>query len=488
MRKIFLFFAALTIAVAANAFTLHFNNEGKNFTITSAVDNLDVLEDGGSVAVVFDAENKTINVTFVNATLKSDVNGELLYFKYDESYTDVKVKLIGKNYLIGEGQWTQPIKIDGPVGGGKVFAHLTFEAGAPGSELNISGKSILIQFNYNSKMTFGNLLTVNITSTSENQAVFYGSCGNDDSGELWLYCSLNVKTTGNNQIFMKGGSGPAYLKIDTYGKIRTEGVTVKDNTFVKDDAPYKGDLVYVYSVPIAIGNAGEVNTYVYPDEECKPAGLKSGTITFDMATYVLTLDNVDLDKSIAAMIDDFTIYLKGNNIISNSNSKMDPRISVMGYNFKLAGESDATLTIDGNNVCDGLFPFAGLEIDNFGKLTIKNANNGITGNGGKNAEDVLKLHETPMDIQSANGAIVDFGNIVLLTNYMKWSPAASYNPTTYALEDEEGNILNDVVYSKVTAIDQVVNDKVASGKFIRNGQLYILRDGKTLTVTGQEVK
>ena len=112
MRKILLSLSALTIAVAANAFTLQFNNGDKTISITSAVDNADVLEDGGSVAVTFDAGNKTINVTFDNATLQSEVTGELFYFKYDENYTDVVVTLKGKNSLIGAGRYTKPIKID----------------------------------------------------------------------------------------------------------------------------------------------------------------------------------------------------------------------------------------------------------------------------------------------------------------------------------------------------------------------------------------
>lgn len=39
-----------------------------------------------------------------------------------------------------------------------------------------------------------------------------------------------------------------------------------------------------------------------------------------------------------------------------------------------------------------------------------------------------------------------------------------------------------------TAVDQTVNGKCENGKLIRDGQLYILRDGKTYTVTGTEVR
>ena len=481
MRKIFLSLAALTIAVAANAFTLQFNN-GTPINITSAVDNADVLEDGGSVAVAFDAANKTINVTFDNATLQSEVNGELFYFNYDENYTNVEVTLKGKNYLIGDGQWTKPIKIDGPYDGGTVYAHLMFHSGGPGAELNISGKTMLVQMNYNSKMTFGSTFEIpiqlNITSTSENQKIFYGACGVDDSVELMLYCDLNIKTTGNNQIVgLDGGSGPGKLKLGDYYKIRTDGVSVENNTFVKDGNPYKGDFVLVNACPIVVGTER-----VYTDEECKPAGLKAGKISLDKATGSLILDNVELSDNMVGMISEVTIYLKGNNVMNNPDESTEARIAILAGTVKIAGEESAKLTIDGNNKCAGVGLLAHVEIGDFGKLTIKNVTKGIIG------ADVLTLNNTPMDIKSASGAITNFNNIVEAGSGMEWSPAATYNTTTKALEDADGNTLNNVIYSKATAIHQVVNDKVASGKFIRNGQLYILRDGKTFTATGQEVK
>lgn len=110
------------------------------------------------------------------------------------------------------------------------------------------------------------------------------------------------------------------------------------------------------------------------------------------------------------------------------------------------------------------------------------------GNGGKLEVDVLKLNSTPMDIQSAEGAVVDFNDVKLLSSDMKWSPAATYNTTTHALEDAESNKLNNVIYSKTTAINQVVNDNVASGKFIRNGQLFIQRGDEVFNAQGARVR
>lgn len=485
MRKIFLSLAALTIAVAANAFTLKFNNGDKTISITSAVDNPDVLGDGGSVAVTFDAAKKAIKLTFDNATLQSDVNGELFYFKYEDAdYKDVYVTLKGKNYLTGTGRYTKPIRFDGPYSGGTTYAHLYFNSGSPDAELNISGQTMLIQMDYNAKMTFGSTFEIpiqlNITSTSENQKIFYGSCGKDDSVELQLFCNLNITTTGNNQIVgLDGGTGPGKLTLGSFCKIRTEGVSVGDNTFVKDEAPYKGNLVLVNACPIAVGK-----DRVYTDEEFKPAGLKSGKISFDKATTSLILDNVELSDYIVAMIPELTISLKGDNVMNNPGESTDSRISILANNLKITGEKSAKLTIDGNAKCGAMTLLSNAEIGDFGKLTIKNVTKGIFGA----SSTVLTLNKTPMDIKTTDGAILGFDNIVMAVSGMKWSPEATYNATAKELQDGDGNLLKEVALTSPTSINQVVNSNAVGSKFIRNGQLYILRDGKTFTVTGQEVK
>ena len=68
--------------------------------------------------------------------------------------------------------------------------------------------------------------------------------------------------------------------------------------------------------------------------------------------------------------------------------------------------------------------------------------------------------------------------------------------TTYnysiASKDNKGNTLNTESGSFKTTGEstglQNVTDQLYETKFFRNGQLYILRDGKTYSVTGQEVK
>lgn len=478
MRKIFLSLAALTIAVAANAFQLYLQNSDldKHISISSAVDNPDVLGDG-KVAVAFDAEKKTINVTLNNATLKGVNASEAFSFQCDETFTTVVMTLIGKNSLIGAGDYTKPIYVGGK-SDNSASASLLVLAEDPGTaSLEMSGKSIIAQLNYNATIIFGNLLPdaypITITSTSSNQPVFYGGGGSSQKQQLMFLASdLDITASANNQLTMD----LEYFAVG--GKIRTEGVSIKDNTLVKDDAPYAGDLKVVCPYALSVGS-----TSMYPDEEFTPAELKAGSISYDVTTHTATLDNVTIDGQLS-ILSTYTavINLKGANKFTNTNSKTDARIQLYGpQGAKLTGEKGATLAINGNSVADAIETSYDLDISDFKKMTIEAAKIGIKGT------TELKLN-TAMDIKSEEAAISGFESLVLATSGMEWSPAASYNTTKKALVDGDDNVIKNVALTKPAAINQVVSGNAVSGKVVRNGQLYILRDGKTFTVTGQEVK
>lgn len=479
MRKIFLSLAALTIAVAANAFQLYLQNSDldKHITITSAVDNPDVLGDG-KVAVAFDTEKKMINVTLNNATLKGVNASEAFSFNCDETFTTVVMTLIGKNAIIGEGNYTKPICVGGK-SDNSASASLLVLAEDPGTaSLEMSGKSIIAQLNYNATIIFGNLFPdaypITITSTSSNQPVFYGGGGSSQEQQLMFLASdLDITASANNQLTM----GLELFVVG--GKIRTEGVSVKDNnTLVKDDAPYAGDLKVVCPYALSVGS-----TSMYPDEEFTPAELKAGSISYDVTTHTATLDNVTIDGQLS-VYSSYTaaINLKGVNKFTNTNSETDARILLYGpQGAKLTGEKGATLAINGNSVADAIATSYDLDISGFKKMTIEAAKIGIKGTM------ELKL-STAMNIKSEEAAISGFESLVLATSGMEWSPAASYNTTKKALVDGDDNVIKNVALTKPAAINQVVSGNAVSSKFIRNGQLYILRDGKTFTVTGQEVK
>ncbi|MBR0297081.1 MAG: hypothetical protein IJQ95_06810 [Paludibacteraceae bacterium] len=478
MRKTFLFLAALTIAVAANAFTLRMQNSdlGINKSLSEATDDPDFFGDG-KVSVTFDAANNRVNVTLNNATLKGTNAQELFYFVGDDTYTSVVMDLIGKNYMIGEGNYSKPILVQ------DAFLYVLPED--PGNaSLEISGKTLLIQANKtktNAGLFFGSLIgdpfDLTITTTSSNQPVFYGSGAGAKQVALWfLAVNVTINASENNQVTQ------GFDMMACGGKIRTAGVTVKDGkTFAKDDADYKGNLVIVAPLSIQVGT-----TVMYPDEEFTPAEIKAGSLTYDKATRTVTLDNATIDGRLVVANNNATIYLKGANKFENTSIDTPERVYSM--NVKITGDKDATLEIDGNNTCPGIYVPNGLEIGDFAKLTINNVTKGIVGSSSESETDVLTLNKTPMEIKSTAGVITAFENIVMAASGMEWSPAATYNTTTKALEDADGNMLGEVALTKVAAINNVVNNNAVSGKFIRNGQLLIEHNGELYNATGAKVK
>ena len=94
MKKILLSLVALTMAVAANAFTLTLRNSdlGKAETVTA--DNNDVLGDG-KVAVHFNSEGKTIEVSLDGATLTDGAN-PVFVFTGDANYTTCNLLIKGQ--------------------------------------------------------------------------------------------------------------------------------------------------------------------------------------------------------------------------------------------------------------------------------------------------------------------------------------------------------------------------------------------------------
>ena len=489
MRKIFLSLAALTVAVAANAFQLYIQNtdiedpDKRSVSISTAEDVPDVFGDG-KVAVTFYAADKIVDVTLNNATLKGTNASEVLGFTCDENFQYVYIHLVGKNAIIADGDFTTGVLVQSPTTGSKTSAVMNFMAKDPGTaSLEISGKSIIMQANYNATFCFGDLngdaFPVTITTTSADQPVFYGSNAPTDKQYLTFWMAdLTVNASENNQITM----GYESLYVD--GEIRTEGVTVKDHkTFAKNNVEYAGNLSIVCPYVVKVGD-----TSMYPDKEFTPAEIKEGTVSYDKVTRTVTLDNATIDGPLSISTNKAVIYLKGKNKFTNTTEKTDERIGFYGEAGQLNGDKDATLEINGNDKCYGIYATDGLEIGNFKNLIIEAVEKGIVGTPLVKETDVLKLNTTPMDIKTTKAAIGEFDNLIMASSAMKWSVAATYSTSSKTLVDADNNVIKEIKLDKTAALEQIANGKTANGKFIRNGQLYILRDGKTFTVTGQEVK
>lgn len=104
------------------------------------------------------------------------------------------------------------------------------------------------------------------------------------------------------------------------------------------------------------------------------------------------------------------------------------------------------------------------------------------------SEDKLKGYIKIISEASCSDDVVTF-EAVPRNGYIfeKWSDNSTENPRSMIVESD----IRLIAYFKadgVVGVDNVYDDIIISSKIVRNGQLFILRDGKTFTVQGQEVK
>ena len=454
MRKILLCFAALSIAVATNAFTLRMQNSdlGINKSITSAVADPDFFGDK-KVAVTFDAPNKTINLSFEGATLKATNAQDVFYFLGDDDFNIVKIHLLGKNYIIGDGNSSTPIRIE--------KSALFFISDDPANtSLDITGKTLICQANNNGGFQFGNTdgdqFPVKIATTSANQPIFY-AVGPTSIELLMIYCDLEITASENNVIV--DGFDAVWLN---NSEIRTEGVALKSDmtTFVKNGNPYAGNLKIVAPYGVKIGD-----TFMFPDKEFTPAEIKKGSVAYSKALRTLMLDAASIDGALQVWGDNFIVYLKGGNTFTNSAASAGSRIVFHGTNSVLKGDKDADLDIYCNSNAQGIHVDDGLEIGEFARLSIYASTYGIIGSTDVSPNDVLSLTVTPMEIYSSTAAISEFEDLTISSPYLKWSnDATEYSTTKKALIDssDEDEIIKSEVLSYPTLLsfcDVYVNER-----------------------------
>ena len=400
MRKIFLSLFALTVAVAANAFTLRMQNVDApdptktNVDVTADVN--DVFGDG-KVAVHFDSENKTIEITFDNASLKGTNAQEVFRFDGDVDYNKIIVHMKGTNSIVSTAG--KPIYV--------MNSSVIFNADSKNAVLNVSGSSIIAQLQNNANLAFGmegEIFDLNITTTSSNQPVFYGAGGSGYDQNLFMYfVNVNFTTTGNNQLTLD------LEGLTAIGKLSNNVVVASDKEFQKDGNPYKGDLAITAPYPVMINDA-----YIFPDNaaDFKPTGLSNGKISYDPAKKVLTLDDVSLGGYIIMPTTGATIYCKNSITINNPGKENLPRIS-LGENGKITGDEDASLTLYCSGECSAIDADGNLEISGLKKLETYAAAHAIEGNASA-LENVLKIG-CPMQLYCKEYAkpVYGFSNIIV---------------------------------------------------------------------------
>lgn len=427
MKKIFLFVAAMLVAVTANAFSLSFQNSdlGKHEQIVSATDIDDVLGDG-KVAVHFDSEKKTITVTLDGATLKGTNANPVFAFKGDASYTRLELKIKGQCAINATGTYGNAIRLESGV--------LAVTAVDPSSaKLDISGNSTVIHLQADASLMIGDLAgeSFDVNITAANQVVFLGS----GSGNQWLQfaqANISIKAEETTEL-------AAELELLTVSGKISNGVVVEGNTFKKGGEIYKGNLDIYAPYQIMVGT-----TYMYPGEEesFAPAGLGSGSIKYDKSSKTLTLENAEVTRRLWIGYDDFTIYLKGNNSFENTNSTED-RIMFAGKNGKITGDASAELIINGAGYSKGIYAIEGLEIGEFNELTIQETTIGISGAADSEKEgNVLKITSTPMpQVRGTEAAIKNFKGLTITSNELAeiFASRYQYSPSEQAVVDKDDN-------------------------------------------------
>ena len=121
----------------------------------------------------------------------------------------------------------------------------------------------------------------------------------------------------------------------------------------------------------------------------------------------------------------------------------------------------------------------------------------VTGDTTYTAEFGSNLCTITVIYDNMKGAVTGTGNYTIGTQvcleatpnsgyeFVKWSDGKTYNPYKFPAT---GDLTLEAEFRSTTAVENVSADTPAPRKIFRNGQVLILRDGKTFTTTGVEVK
>ena len=121
----------------------------------------------------------------------------------------------------------------------------------------------------------------------------------------------------------------------------------------------------------------------------------------------------------------------------------------------------------------------------------------VTGDTTYTAEFGSNLCTITVIYDNMKGAVTGTGNYTIGTQvcleatpnsgyeFVKWSDGKTYNPYKFPAT---GDLTLEAEFRSTTAVENVSADTPAPRKIFRNGQVLILREGKTFTTTGVEVK
>ena len=259
---------------------------------------------------------------------------------------------------------------------------------------------------------------------------------------------------------------------------------IKDEVYESLNALKKGENTKVDEIINAAKS--EVNAYVWDltmtyDENVADFDTEfSYTWYMDVKTAVQNQYELDqnLEKLYAAIADLTALrmfadnYLENAELVASINTDINNAYAV--YNNPSATLAEVNTAL--KNATDAIESYKALMMP-MAKEQLKADLNALLKEGDPQAcKDIVAAAVAQVD------EIIVWDKTKTVTENLLALAAAGetlYNNTKAAVEEaRKGTGIN----------NQMVNGKCQNGKLIRNGQLLILRDGKTFTVTGQEVK
>lgn len=468
MKKLFLFVAAIVLSVAAHAFELSMEKQGIRVNVTA--DNTDIsdLFGDGKVSVAFEANNQAVVVTMTNDTLSATSSNPLIYFEGGGTYQNIILNIAGNCKLdaVGNAIWIKN-------------ATMYVNSSSPNAKLDISSEVVPVHMQEFADLYLGRIaehdFIINIKTTSTTYPLFYGN-GSSTQRLFIYYAHANIATTGNNLITQD------IDRLTVLGSL-SDNVYVKDDKdFYKNDAPYKGSFSITAPYPIRLAYSDHITPANADD--VPHAALKNGKISYDKATKTLTLDNVQFEKHLSFYIPNVTVYLKGNNVLSNVDKSSVNQLDFIGTGATINGDKNATLTIQCEESSNGISVRGALTIGDFEVLSIKKAKKGLLCDQRiKTSTNILTIQSTPVQVSAAKeNAVIGFNNLVITNPNLYLADGLKYDTNQRQLLTAGNDPAKEMVMEYDPGLfisNPQAADEPRTNKVFINGHLYI-RDGDHL--------
>ena len=430
MKKLFLLVTATVFSIAAHAFYLSMENRDATGEVKPTVDinsadaDIPDLFGDGKVSVAFEGNNQAVVVTMTDATLTSTNSNPVIYFKGEGTYQWLILNISGHCTL---NAVNNAIRLE--------HATMYVCSSTPNAKLDINSNAIPVHMQDFADLYIGRIVehdfSINIVTTSTDQPVFYGAGTNNQRLYIY-YANVSITTTGNNLIAQD-------LEALTVLGFMSNNVYVASNTFYKDSSPYKGSFSITAPYPIRLAYTDHITAE--NADNVTHAALKKGKISYDKATKTLTLDNVQFEKHITFYTPNVTVYLKGENIISNAANDPDSRLGFIGKDAAINGEKDATLTILCEEKSNGITACGALTIGDFDEMYVKKAKKAFfCEQRHKNSTNLLTVQSTPIQVSgSTENAVIGFDNMAFTNPALHFIGGHKYDTENRLLLTDEND-------------------------------------------------